>query len=172
MTYRVLLALPAVCLVCLMGCLPQSQPPVVEGTLDTNTAAQLQSRIRSANGAKYSITHSHGDQEFAADWELSNALKKASQLQIRPSAEWSEGDLYQALVTVLEAHESKPWYGRIDDTVLRLMREAIKEKDGRASDVVPDSPYAVAVTVKKYSTDWFLEVKVQILDEDGTAVGF
>jgi hypothetical protein len=155
-----------------VGCFPQSQPPVVEGRLDTNTAAQLQAKLRSSQSEKYSVTHRWKDQEFAANWELSNALKKSSQLQTRLPVEWSEGDLYQALVIILEDHTTKPWYGQIDETVLRLLREALQESDHRASDVAPDSPYAVAVMVVQHTAEWFVEVKVQILEEDGTSIGF
>lgn len=154
------------------GCLPQSAPPTVQGPLDTETASQLQGRIRIKHGDRYSITHQVNGKEFAANWELGNALKKSSQLQIKPPAEWSQADLYQALQVVLEDHESKPWYGSIDDTVLRAMREAVAADDGRATGLAPETPYDVAVMVKQHSTEWFLEVKVQILDENGMALGF
>ena len=159
------------CLIAATGCV-ETKAPTVSGPVDTNTAAQLQSKIRSANSEKYSVTHQYNDQEFTADWELSNALKKSAQLQIKPPADWSEGDLYAALDIVLQAHETKPWYGQIDDTVLKTMRQALQEDDDHAIDVAPNTPYHVAVKVKQYSTEWFLQVKVQILDEDGTAVGF
>lgn len=155
-----------------IGCFPAAEPPTVQGPLDTNTASQLQAKVRSQYGDKYSIPHEYEGQAFEAHWELGNALKKSSQLQMKPPATWSQGDLYQALQVVLEAHQSKPWYGSIDDTVLRLMREAVDADEGRATDLAPDTPYDVAVKVKQHSTEWFLEVKVQILDENGMALGF
>ena len=159
-------------LVLSVGCLPASKAPVVEGPLDTNTASQLQAKVRSQHGDRYSISHQCNGKDFDANWELGNALKKSSQLQMKPPADWTVGDLYQGLQVVLEAHESKPWYGLIDDTVLRLMREAADSPDGWATDLAPDTPYDVAVKVKQHSTEWFLEVKVQILDENGMALGF
>jgi hypothetical protein len=154
------------------GCLPQSKAPEVKGTLGTNKAAQLQSKIRSSNTAKFSVPHKYNDQEFTANWELSNSLKKASQLQMKPPADWTDADLYQALEIVLNAHETKPWYGKIDDTVLKLMREASRDDNGLAFGYAPDTPYEVQVKVKQHTSEWFLEVKVQILEEDGTAIGF
>ena len=154
------------------GCFPETQAPVASGPIDTNTASQLQAKTRSANSEKYSVPHQYKGKEFTANWELSNALKKSSQLQLKPPADWADTDLYQALEIVLNAHDTKPWYPAIDDTVLRLMREALRDKDNRASDYVPETPYAVAVTVKQHTTEWFLEVKVQILNSDGTAIGF
>jgi hypothetical protein len=151
--------------------MPESKPPTVEGTLDTTTASQLQAKIRNKYGNKYSVPHQYNGQEFEANWELGNALKKSSQLQFKPPVDWSQGDVYQALQVVLSAHESKPWYGTIDDTVLDLMREAVDADEGRATGFAPDTPYDVAVTVKQHSTEWFLEVKVQILDENGMALG-
>lgn len=154
------------------GCMPESQAPVVKGPIDTNAASQLQAKTRTANSEKYSVTHQYNGQEFTANWELSNALKKSSQLQIKPPADWSEADLYMALEIVLNAHETKPWYSAIDDTVLRLMREALKDDNNRASGYAPETPYDVAVTAKKHSTEWFLGVNVQIVNADGTALGF
>ena len=162
----------AILLACILGCMPESKPPVVDGPLDTNTASQLQGQIRSKYGDKYSVTHQYDGQDFDANWELGNALKKSSQLQLKPPADWGRGDLYTALQVVLDAHQSKPWYGKIDDTVLRLTREAIDDAEGRATDLAPETPYDVAVKVKQHSTEWFLEVKVQILDENGMALGF
>ena len=170
---RCRLCLPVMILVtCSLGCMPESKPPVVDGPLDSTTASQLQGQIRTKYGNKYSVTHQYDGQDFDANWELGNALKKSAQLQLKPPADWGRGDLYTGLQVVLDAHESKPWYGKIDDTVLRLMREALDDDDGRATDVAPETPYDVAVTVKQHSTEWFLEVKVQILDENGMALGF
>jgi hypothetical protein len=163
---------PCLLILCACGCLPASKPPTVEGPIDSTTASQLQARTRSQFGNKYSIDHEVNGREFTANWELGNALKKSSQLQMKPPSDWSQGDLYQALQVVLEAHESKPWYGAIDETVLRLMREAAKADEGRAIGFAEDTPYELAVKVKQHSTEWFLEVQVQILDEDGNALGF
>jgi hypothetical protein len=154
------------------GCMPEAAAPVAKGPIDTSVASQLQARTRSKNGEKYSVTHQYKDQEFTANWELSNALKKSSQLQIKPPADWEPSDLYQALEIVLNGHATKPWYPAIDDTVLKLMREALKADDNRATGFAPETPYDVAVKVKQHTSEWFLEVKVQILNEDGTAIGF
>ncbi len=171
MTARSFSVLFALCVLVAIGCV-ESKPPTVDGPIDTNTASQLQAKIRSANSEKYSVTHKHNDKEFTANWELSNALKKSSQLQIKPPADWSEADLYEALDIVLQAHETKPWYGQIDDTVLKTMRAALKADDQHEVGFAPDTPYHVAVKVQKHSTEWFLQVKVQIVNEDGTAIGF
>jgi hypothetical protein len=93
-------------------------------------------------------------------------------LQLKPPADWSEGDLYLALEIVLNGHATKPWYPAIDDTVLRLMREALKDDNNRATGYAPETPYDVAVVVKQHTSEWFLQVKVQILDENGMALGF
>ncbi len=131
----------AIALIVSSGCLPGPQAPVAKGPIDTNTAAQHQSKIRSSNGNKYSVTHQYKDQEFTANWELSNALKKSSQLQMKPPIEWSDVDLYQALEIVLQGHDTKPWYPAIDDTVLRLMRAALKDTDtNRATGIAPKRP--------------------------------
>lgn len=161
------------CLFVTCGCMPEAKPPVASGPIDTNVASQLQARTRTANGDKYSVTHRYKDQEFTANWELGNALKKSSQLQIKPPGDWTAADLYQALEVVLNAHDTKPWYPAIDDTVLRLMREAVSDtEDNYATGFAPDTPYDVGVKVKQYTTEWFLEVKVQIVNADGTAIGF
>ncbi|MFK8114514.1 MAG: hypothetical protein AB8B91_20100 [Rubripirellula sp.] len=162
--------------VCLLlgvsGCMPETQAPVVKGTLETNNATQLQSRIRSANAPKFSVEHQLGDKTFTANWEISNSMKKSSQLQIKPPKEgWLVTDLYQALDVVLQAHDTKPWYGQIDETVLRLMTRAAKEQEGIETDMAPDSPYKVSVKVREHTTEWFLEVKVIILNEDGSSIG-
>ncbi len=71
---------------------------------------------------------------------------------------------------VLADHTTKPWYGQIDETVLRLADEA--QQDGkRAVGQTPETPYEVAVKVNQHTSEWFLEVKVQIFDEDGSAFG-
>lgn len=171
MSTRVLVVLATTVLLAIPGCMPESKPPEVTGPLDTETASKLLGRIRNANGPKFSVPHSFNGNEFTANWELGNTLKKNSQLQIKPPAEWSEGDLYQALEIVLNAHETKPWYGNLDDTVLRLMRAALKDDNNRAVGVAPDTPYDIAVKAKKHTKEWFLEVKVQILDENGMALG-
>ena len=52
------------------------------------------------------------------------------------------------------------------------MRRAHTAENQRATGFAPDTPYDVAVKVKQHSTEWFLEVKVQIVNEDGIAIGF
>ncbi|TWU54630.1 hypothetical protein Poly51_33490 [Rubripirellula tenax] len=156
-----------------LGCLPASKPPVVEGPIDTSTASQLQATIRAKHGSNYSIEHQLGDKTFSANWELGNALKKSAQLQIKPPGDWTEIELYQALEVVLSDHESNPWYSNIDHTVLRLMRESLQSGTGElASDFVAETPYDVNAKVKKNGNEWFLQIKTQILDEDGNALGF
>lgn len=171
MSNRICFSLFSLAVFITSGCMPESKPPTVQGPLDTKTASQLQGKIRISSGPRYSVTHEVNGKEFTANWELGNAMKKSSQLQIKPSAEWTEGELYQALEVVLQAHETKPWYAQIDDTVLRLMREALKDDNNRAIGVAPDTPYDIAVKAKQHTADWFLEVKVQILDENGMALG-
>ncbi len=153
------------------GCVPSSAP-VVQGPIDTETASKLQGRVRISNGDKYSVTHRYGDEEFEANWELGNAFKKNAQLQFKPPGSWSDTDVYQALEVVLAAHESKPWYAQIDETVLRCFRDAVKDtQDHRSVALAPDTPYKVAVKANQYEKEWFVEVKVQILDENGMALG-
>jgi hypothetical protein len=155
-----------------VGCQGEAKAPVPKGPIDTTIASQLQGKTRISNSEKYSVTHEYKGQEFTANWELGNALKKSSQLQLKPPADWSEGDLYLALEIVLNGHATKPWYPAIDDTVLRLMREALKDDNNRATGYAPETPYDVAVVVKQHTSEWFLQVKVQILDENGMALGF
>ncbi len=155
------------------GCMPASSPPVVEGPIDTKTASQLQAKMRAKHGSNYSIEHELNGKTFTANWELGNALKKSAQLQVKPPSDWSEAELYQALEVVLKDHVSNPWYSNLDDTALTLMRRSMKSPDGEiASDHVPDTPYDVAAKVKKNGSEWFLQIKTQILDEDGNALGF
>ena len=155
-----------------LGCLPEGKAPTIEGTVPTNKAAQLQSKIRSQNDATFTVDHEVDGKPFKANWEISNALAKKSKLQLKPPADWSLGDVYSALDVVMQAHQTKPWYGQIDETVFRLFQEASKDKEGFARDYAPESPYEVGVKVKQHSSEWMVEVKVQILDEDGTAIGF
>ncbi len=162
----------ALLLLILPGCLPESKPPTVNGVLEPNIAAQLQSQVRSKRGPRYSVTHQYKGEDFDANWEISNSLKRSSQLQIKPSSEWSRDDLDEAMKIVLEAHQSKPWYGLIDSTVLRLIREAQDDPDGRATGTAPETPYDIAVKVKQHTAEWFVEVKVQIVNDDGFTVGF
>ncbi len=168
----ILIAVIPAFLLIIPGCMPEAKAPVADGPIDTNTAAQLQSKIRSKNGAKFSATHQYNDQEFTAEWELSNALKKSSQLQMKPPGDWSDADVYQALEIVLNGFETKPWYSEIDDTVLKLLRESLRSDNNRATGYAPETPYDIAVKTNHYDHEWFVEVKVQILDEDGTAIGF
>lgn len=167
-----LLLLPAIVLT--LGCMPEAGPPTVEGPLDTSTASQLQAKVRMNNAETFQVEHQiEGGKTFTANWLLGNALKKTSQLQIKPPADWDEVELYEAVEVVLNAHETKPWYGQIDDTVLRLVRDVIKDDDrDTATGFAPDTPYDVSVKIKKHSTEWFLQVEVVIVNEDGTSIGF
>jgi hypothetical protein len=167
-------SIPMICLCLLLqiGCMPATPPPTVNGPLDSNKATQLQSKIRSNHGEKFSVDHKVGDKSFTANWEISNSLKKNTQLQIKPPREgWELPDLYAALDVILTAYDTKPWYGTIDETVLRLMSAASKDPEGFAEDVAPETPYRVSVKVKEHSSEWFLQVKVQILNEDGSSIG-
>lgn len=154
------------------GCLPESQPPSISGPISGNVAAQLQSSVRSDLGDHYTVSHQYHGQDFEAAWELGNALQRSAQLQIKPPASWTSDDIQNAMRIVLAEYKSKPWYGQIDDTVLRLIQEAAEADDERAVGVAPETPYEVAVKVKQYSSDWFVEVKVQITYADGTSIGF
>jgi hypothetical protein len=172
MSIRLLIAsvTAPLCLFC-CGCMPEAKAPLVTGPIDTTTASQLQGRVRISNGDRYSVEHQCNGQSFTATWELGNALKKNAKVQLKPPGDWSEGDVYQALEVVLAAHATKPWYSQIDDTVLRLYREALKDDNNRAVGMPPETPYDVAVKVNHYESEWFVEVKVQILDENGMALG-
>jgi len=152
--------------------MPETPPPVVEGTLDTSTASARQAKIRAANGESFQVEHEMEGKTFTANWVLGNALKKTSQLQLKPPAEWSDVELYQALEVVLNSYDTKPWYNNIDDTVLKLTRRAMQSDSGVASDFAPDTPYEVSTKVKKHSQEWFLQVEVVIYNQDGTAIGF
>lgn len=156
----------------LAGCLPESQAPKVDGPISENFAAQLQSKIRSSQGGRYTAPHNYQDQEFVATWELGNALQRTSQLQIKPPASWTVDDIVAALQIVLADHETKPWYQQIDATLVRLLREASADKDGRAIGVAPNTPYKIATKVKQHSSQWFVEFKVQIGYADDTSIGF
>ncbi len=153
------------------GCMPEAKAPVVTGPIDTTTASQLQGQIRISNGDRYTVEHECNGKAFTANWELGNAFKKNAKLQLKPPGDWSEADVYQALEVVLNAPASKPWYSQVDDTILRLFREALKADDHRAVGMPPETPYDIAVKVNQYSTEWFVEVRIQILDENGMALG-
>ncbi len=159
-------------LVVTAGCMPEAKAPVVEGPVSSSAASKLLGDIRRSNGDKFSVTHKYKETEFTANWELGNALKKSSQLQIKPPADWDQTDVFLALEIVLQDHKTKPWYGNLDDTVLRLFREALQDNENRATGYAPETPYDIAVKVKQHTTEWFVEVKVQILDDEGRALGF
>lgn len=155
------------------GCMPEAGPPTVEGPIGSSTASQLQAKIRMNNGESFEVEHQMEGKPFTAHWLLGNALKKTSQLQIKPPAEWSDVEIYQALEVVLADHSTKPWYGQIDDTVLTLARRVLKDDQRElASDLAPETPYDVAVKIKQHSTEWFVQVQVAILNDDGINVGF
>ena len=172
MISRILIAsVIAPCCLFSCGCMPEAKAPVVVGPIDTTTASQLQGRVRTSNGDRYAVEHECNGQTFTANWELGNALKKNAKVQLKPPGDWSEGDVYQAIEIVLADHGTKPWYAQIDDTVLRLFRDALQDDNNRAVGMPPDTPYDVAVKVNHYESEWFVEVKVQILDENGMALG-
>ncbi|MGI9472580.1 MAG: hypothetical protein ACR2NZ_13655 [Rubripirellula sp.] len=154
------------------GCLPERQAPTIEGPISGNVATQLQSTVRSDRGNKYTVSHDYQGQQFDANWELSNALKRSAQLQIKPPASWSLDDVHAAMRVVLADHKSSPWYAQIDETVLKLIDEAANNDSERAVGIAPDTPYEIAVKVKQYTQDWFVEVKVKITYADGTSIGF
>lgn len=164
----------AIALLCagLQGCIPHASAPEAVGPIDTKTASQLQASIRGSQGDKYTIEHEYDGKPFNAHWEIGNALKKDSRLQMKPPGEWDQADVYQCLEIVLAAHPSKPWYGTIDDTVLALFRKALQSPENVAVGYTPDTPYESRVTVKHYDTEWFVEVHTQILDENGMNLGF
>lgn len=164
---------PILFLAFFIGCLPAAGPPVVKGPIDTNVASQLQAKIRAGNGPVYSVDHEFKGETIQANWELGNALAKSSQLQVKPPAEWTEGEIYEAMQVVLADHTTKPWYGAIDDTIMGLIPRALANTEtNSASDFAPDTPYDVTVTVKNNTSHWFMQVKTQIVNPDGTALGF
>jgi len=95
-----------------------------------------------------------------------------AQLQIKSLGDWDQADVYQALDVVLKSHETKPWFAAIDDPVLDLFRSALRANDDVAVGSVPETPYEARLTVKQNGSEWFVEVQVQILDENGQALGF
>ena len=163
---------PFVLIVFCVGCLAETQPPQIEGPISGNIASQLQSTVRANHGVSHTVPHQYQGQEFEAAWELGNALKRSAQLQIKPPASWSFEDVQQAMQVVLADHASNPWYSQIDATILRLMQESLENQNGRAMGFAPETPYEVAVKVKHYTANWFIGVNVQIIYEDGTAIGF
>ena len=171
MTQRLVFGLAALAMIVVSGCMPEAKAPVATLPIDTETASKLQGQVRISNGDRYSVDHELGGKSFQANWELGNALKKNAKVQLKPPGDWSETDVYQALEVVLAAHQTKPWYSQIDDTVLRLFRQALKADENRATAFVPDTPYDVAVKVNHYEKEWFVEVSTQILDENGMALG-
>jgi hypothetical protein len=72
---------------------------------------------------------------FKANWGLGNALKKTARLQIKPPSDWDKAEVYQALEVVLAAHQSKPWYGAIDDSLMGLISRSIKGQGKRCHRV-------------------------------------
>ena len=156
-----------------LGCFPEPQAPVVKGPVDTKTASKLQSKIRRIHGNQYKISHQLGEKEFTANWEISNTLKKSAQLQIKPSREeWELDDLNKIVEVVLAAHESKPWYGQIDAAMLEMVTVAYEDDNGIATTYVPETPYHLTMKVKDNGSEWFVEAKVKILEEDGSSIGF
>lgn len=169
-TIGVLAILP---LLFVSGCMPEAKPPEIKGPLETNKATQLQSKVRSRHGDKYSVDHKIGDKEFTANWEISNSLKRIAKVQIKPPREgWEVKDLYGALDVVMQAHDTKPWYGQIDETVMTLLPRAVQDPEGLVVGYPEGTPYHVQLKLKEHTAEWFLEVKVQILSEDGTNIGF
>ena len=163
----------------LVGCMPEVGPPVVQGPIDLSTASQLQSSLRASQGPSFQVEHELqveggvGPKAFTANWLLGNLFKQDSQLQIKPPADWTDAEVYQALEVVLAAHKTKPWYGQIDATVLRLVSEVMQDDQlDFASDLAPETPYEVSVKVKQHSSEWFLQVQVLIRSADGMNVGF
>ena len=82
-----------VCLLIAQGCLPETAPKIVKGPISGNVAAQRMSKVRSDNGPSYRITHIHNGDEFEAAWEIGNALKRSTQIQIKPPIDWNLDDL-------------------------------------------------------------------------------
>lgn len=161
------------------GCLPEPGPPVVRGPIDTSTASQLQSSLRASKGTSFQVEHElpvEGDAEkksFTANWLLGNLFKNNSQLQIKPPADWTDAEVVQAVEVVLAAHQTKPWYGQIDETVLKLMSIVMRDDQvDLASDLAPETPYEVSVKIKHHSSEWFVQVQVLIVSADGINVGF
>lgn len=163
----------------IVGCLPEPGPPVVRGPINTSTASQLQSSLRASKGPSFQVEHElpvEGDAEkksFTANWLLGNLFKKNSQLQIKPPADWTDAEVVQAVEVVLAAHQTKPWYGQIDATILKLMNNVMQDDQvDLASDLAPETPYEVSVKIKHHSSEWFVQVQVLIVSADGINVGF
>lgn len=163
----------------MVGCLPDPGPPVVRGPINTSTASQLQSSLRASKGPSFQVEHElpvEGGAEkksFTANWLLGNLFKKNSQLQIKPPADWSDAEVVQAVKEVLAAHQTKPWYGQIDATILKLVNNVMQDAQvDLASDLAPETPYEVSVKIKHHSSEWFVQVQVLIVSADGINVGF
>ena len=160
------------CLLIAQGCLPETAPKIIKGPISGNVAAQRMSKVRSDNGPSYRITHIHNGDEFEAVWEIGNALKRSTQIQIKPPIYWNLDDLQAGMRIALTDTHTNPLYPAANDTILSLINEAAESKDERAVGVAPETDYELAVKVKKYSKTWFVEVKAQAIYADGTSIGY
>lgn len=170
--HRYYYVLTMICVLMTQGCLPETSPSVITGPISGNAAAQRMSKVRSQSGPSYHVPHTYNGIEFEAAWEISNALKRSAQLQIKPPIDWSMDDVQAGMLRALADTNTNPLYPAVNETILSLISEAAESKDERAVRVAPETDYQLTVKVKKYSKTWFVEVKAQAIYTDGTSIGY
>lgn len=146
-----------------VGCLPDAPP--LDGKLSFDDASGLLFEMHHNHGKIYKKDLEYNGKAFKAEWELANFLKKSAQLQVKPKvAEFDEIDLCMALQIALADEETNPWHNVADDAIMDCFLKALHDEDTHiASGICPDAPYDITVKVKKYSTDWFCEVRIRNL---------
>lgn len=158
---KIRIAAIAMFLLAFTGCLPEAPP--LDGYLSFKEAGELLFEEHANHGAIYTADHNWNGKPFTANWRLANYLKRAAELQIKPPTDtFDEVDLCMALETALADESTNPWHNVADDTILCAFRRALHDEDsGIATAICPDAPYDITVKVKKYSQEWFCEVKIQ-----------
>lgn len=145
------------------GCLPEAPP--LDGPLDFDEANGELFEMHHNHGARYTGEYKLDGKPFKANWELANLLHKRAKVQVKPPTEtFSEVDLYRALEIALADEEMIAWHQVATDTIMQCFRQALLNEDSDiASRMCPDAPYDITVKVKNNVSEWFCEVKVQIL---------
>lgn len=156
------------------GCPPSYEAPPLEAPLSYKDANKLFSKIR-RNGARYTKDYEYKGKKFQANWEIGTLLEKKAMVQLKPSTdEFSVEDLYMALEMTLEDRTASPWHEAAIDSILDCyigLAAQVDDPDPQnthsAGAFTSEAPYDIRMVLKKYSTNWFCEVKVQnLLDPD------
>ncbi|NND96824.1 MAG: hypothetical protein HKN47_05785 [Pirellulaceae bacterium] len=155
----------------LAGCLPGLTRSEIDGPISVSAASIRISESRSDNGVSYTLDYQLGEHKVQAAWQLGNAMKRTSKLQLKMPIEATFDEVVQGMQLALADRQNNPWFLAINDTIIELMMEVHEEETKRAEKIAPDSPYRAAVKVQKQIRQWFVEVDVRIVDENGNNVG-